>query len=117
MKKLLILTLLALSCASVVRADGTAESSFTATNDNRALAMKASTSTIPHILTAIIVSSASAGGTLTIFNSSFTTSVMSTVAVIGLNSVGYYPFYDLRLKGLVYNTAGNVFGVTIIYKQ
>lgn len=114
MKRILI-AILALGCASVSMAEGTAyRSTWTATNET---AILESTTTVIHTLSQIIVSSASPNGLLLIVNSSFTINA-STIALINLAEVGTYDFKDLFVsKGLWYRTTGNSNGVTIIYKR
>lgn len=115
MKKILI-TLFALASSTLAFAGGPiAYSSFTATNDtNKLLRSVTSTNTIVQTLSAVVVSSASVGGQLLIYNSTWTTT--GQVANISLNNTGYYEFHDVVLKGITYSTTGNTSGVTIIYK-
>ncbi len=115
MKKLMLI-MLALSCASVNYASTVSYSSTTLTNDmQQTLRSTTSTNTVVQQLTAIIITSPTIGGVCKIFNSSYAVAA-ATVAIIGMNTVGYYPFYDIPLKGITYTTSGNTNGVIIIYK-
>lgn len=115
MKKL-IMGVMALFVPMALYAGGpVAYSSFTATNDTgKLLRSVTSTNTIVQTLSAVVVSSASAGGQLLIYNSTWTTT--GQVANISLNVTGYYEFHDVVMKGITYSTTGNGSGVTIIYK-
>lgn len=116
MKKILI-GILAMACAGISFAnDGIAHSSFTATNDtNLLMRSDTSTNTIVHTLTAVVVSSATAGGVLKIYNSTF--SAVNPITFVDLGTVGVRQFFDIQVKGIFYTTTGNSNGVSIIYKQ
>lgn len=110
--------ILTLGCSSYGFAEGSVvHSSFTITNESASvMKVDTATNTIAHVLSAVIVSSPSAGGTLKIFNSSFTVNA-ATVAIIGLGTVMTYPFNDLQLKGIMYAITANSAGVVIQYKN
>lgn len=108
---------LLMALTGLVSADQVSQSSFTTTNDVATLNSQTSTNTLSHTLIGVMVSCPTTGGILRIFNSSFTTAVMSTVAVINMNALGNYPFYNRILKGITYSISGNGNGVTIIYKD
>lgn len=83
-------------------------SSFTATNETAYLAAA--------YLDAVVVSSVSAAGVLTIYNSTFTTT--AKVATISLGTVMEYDFKNLQVKGIYYVLSGNTQpGLTILYKK
>lgn len=114
MKKV-ILMLLALAFPALAFAGGPiAYSSFTVTNDSALIRSATSTNTVVNTLSAVIVSSPTAGGMLKIYNSTWTTS--NQVANISLATVQQYQFNDTVLKGIFYVITSNANGVTIIYK-
>lgn len=113
MKKL-ILVLSVLACSKAFAGSPIAYSSFTATNDSALLRSATSTNTIVQTLSAVIVSSISTGGTLKIYNSTYTTA--NQVAAVSLGTVGLYQFNDVVMKGIFYTITNNAAGVTIIYK-
>ena len=63
----------------------------------------------------IIVSSASAGGWIKIYNSTFT-AAGQLIPAIDLSTVGYWPLH-LVVSGLTYTTSGNTNGIAIIYRE
>ncbi len=112
MKKLITALLL---CASIGYAeDGIYRASTTFSNDLALI--QPSTNTVPQVLEAVVVGSASLGGLLTIYNSTFGATTMSTITYINLTNTGFYDFKGIRVKGIYYRTTGNSNGITIIYK-
>lgn len=109
MKKLIVALLI--GCAGMVSADPATilRSSFTNTNDTNLYISSSG------YLDAVIIGVASAGGFLSIFNSTYTNTVM--VSSISLATVGERHFNGILLKGITYTTVGNTGGITIIYRQ
>lgn len=64
--------------------------------------------------TGVVVSTASAGSTLTIYNSTHTTE--GQIAVVDLGTVHSYEFEDVNVKGIFYVKTG-VSSVTILYRK
>lgn len=109
MKKYIVALLC--GCASLAVAAVPASnnrSSFTQTNDTTQRITAA-------YLDKIIISAASTGGVLTVYNSTWTTTPV--ISSITLGTVGTYHYNDLGVAGLVYTTISNTAGVTIIYKR
>lgn len=119
MKKYLLSSLL-LGCLGVAQADNiqtVARTSFTLTNDSQVLITSAGATYSPVYLSGIVIGAASAGGMLTLFNSSWTNTKAVTISSISLGAVGYIQFYDVALTALSYTTMNNSGGVSIIYKK
>lgn len=108
MKRMLSLCLAVLSptLAFCIEPNIVNKSSFTQTNDTKYIAA--------NFLDKVVVGVATSGGTLEIYNSTWTTQVL--VSSITLGTVFTHDFDDTRLRGLYYRTTGNSNGVTIIYK-
>lgn len=110
MKKLIVAVLI--GCASVAGAvtpSTVNRSSFTQTNDTTKYLSNSA------YLDKVIVSAVSAGGVLTIYNSTWTTTPV--ISSITLGTVGTYHYNDLWVAGITYTTISNTAGVTIIYKK
>ena len=112
MKKLL-LAVISLFVMSPLMADGinNNRSSFTATNDNLVYISSSG------FLENIVVGVASAGGVLTIYNSTWTATGSVVVTSVSLATVNTYNYGNTQVKGLFYRTVGNTGGVTIIYRN
>lgn len=82
------------------------QSSFTLTNDTAYIAAS--------FLDAVIVGAASAGGTLVIYNSTWTTSTIISSITLSAREAH---FDNLAVKGLYYVVTANSGGVTIVYKK
>lgn len=111
MKKLLLASLLLLA-GSVVFADTATLplSSFTKTNDNGVYISSSG------YLSSVTVGIAAAGGTLVIYNSTWTTNA-PVISSISLGTVFQYEFNDQQVAGIYYVTNLNANGVTIQYKK
>lgn len=91
-------------------------SSFTTTNET----LKVIPNTPPGtVFAGIVIGSSSVGGFLSIFNSSGTGLLGSTITICSLQSSNPVDLhYNVVLSsGLTYTTVGNVGGVTILYKR
>src|SRR5690349_6737518 len=84
-------------------------SSFTTTNDTLQQISSAKT------LERVVVSSVTAGGLLTVYDSRGSASRI--VAVVTLGVANYYDFEITVSSGLTYSTTANSGGVTIIYTK
>src|SRR5690349_13719393 len=107
MKKLLGILLLV---AGSVYADPpitVVRSSMTQTNDTAYIAASN--------IVGVIVGATSAGGNLTIWDSTYTTSVVVTSITLG--TVFQYEFSDRKVSGIYYKTTANTAGVTILYRK
>ena len=62
----------------------------------------------------VVIGIATSGGTLEIYNSTHTTSLM--ISSISLATAGMYDFNNLKVKGIYYRTTLATNGVTILYK-
>lgn len=110
MKKWLIAVFL-LSGTVVAQSEtlGINRSSFTQTNDTTQCLTGA------HFLDSVIVGAASAGGSLTLYNSTWTTTPIISSASLGTVQTQY--FNNLAVAGICYKTISNTNGVLIIYKK
>lgn len=106
MKKLLIALLLLGSTAHAELTDIHKSSNIAAANSTGYLAAG--------YLDKIIVSMATSGGVLELYNSTFTTSVL--IASCSLAAVTNHNFSNSEVKGLFWRTSSNTNGVQIIYK-
>lgn len=108
MKKILLAALLfCAGNAMAVVPQTVNQSSFTQTNDS---------GYIPAMfLDKVIVGVATAGGTLVIYNSTYTTSV--AISSVSLATVNTYNFDNLAVRGIYYKSTTATNGVTIIYKN
>jgi len=114
MKLRYLAALLLLPCLSFAEPVTVNRSSFTKTNQSAAY--------IPALhLDKIIVGSASANGTIIVWNSTSTTSALLTDAVViasvTLGTAQHFDFNNVQVKGIVYQTNQNTSGVTILYKK
>lgn len=124
MKKLLLLGLsLALSSSAFAFTETREinQSSFTATNDTTAW-IQISSNAFPYFmantspntdLRAIIVSSPSAGGTITLYDSQG--SAVNKIGVVSLGTIQEAHFNVRLSSGLTYSTSANTSGVTILF--
>ncbi len=67
-------------------------------------------------LDSIVVSSASIGGLVTVYNSTFT-SVNQVLPTINMNNVGVWRVNLFMSQGITYTTVGNTNGVSFIYRE
>lgn len=65
-------------------------------------------------LNSIIISSATSGGSITIYDSKG--SATNAIGICDLTTVNVYPFNVAISSGLTYTTTGNTNGVTIIFR-
>ena len=114
MKLLAFAALLALPSLSFAYGESSVSvslSSFTLTNDTTKSIRTASGT--PMSLESVIVSSPSAGGTITLYDSNGTAT--NRIGVISLNNANQF-FYNVKVSsGITYTTNTNSGGVTITY--
>jgi len=111
MKTILAALMFASSLSYALEPNTVNRSSFTQVNQTAVIAAS--------YIDKVIVGVATAGGVLTIFNSTTTTASFLTVLVssISLATVGTYDFDNTQVKGIAYRSSTATNGVTIIYKQ
>jgi len=111
MKKILAALMFVSSLSYALEPNTVNRSSFTQTNETAVIAAS--------YIDKVIVGVATAGGVLTIFNSTTTTPGFLTVLVssISLATVGTYDFYNTKVNGIVYRSVTATNGLTIIYKR
>jgi len=85
-------------------------SSFTLTDDSQAIIDDVTW------LHAVVVSSASAGGYIQLYDREGATPTTSLIGVVDLGTLNTYLFDCVVSSGLTYNTSGNAGGVTILYR-
>lgn len=110
MKKLLVYFLFICGSAFAGDSFSPSRSSFTQTNESGYI----SSSTR---LVAVDVGIASAGGTLKIYNSTWTTNVLISSISLATIQNHYYGDEGIAVSGIFYITGANANGVTIIYKR
>lgn len=109
MKKALMLLAL-LGSPVLATTDGTVNlSSFTKTNDAAGCIQARE-------LDKVIVGGASAGGSIALFNSTWTVAGPQ-ISTITLGTVQMYDFNDTKVSGICYTTVLNTNGVTILFKK